>query len=750
MTANPITLLDTSVREEKQKKDRLAWAARLAIFCFSFFLTVLMLMVEEEPTIHQHEFAVGEPAPRTLFSPFSLTYVDEKATEALKQQKSQEVPLAFVADANVSFHIHEKVEHLFAFLHGAKQTQVKDFKLLKQKVPLEISESALKLLWEGSNLEEVRKHIEWLLEQNLTREILDDQKKQELLEKGMIQILIVHPGTKSEKMVPVREILTLSDLREPVEQSVKQMIPKKPSLRDAVLEIFNAVIRPNVTFSDIETKAHQQKARESVPSIEQQIKRDELIVQRGMLVSSETKLRIDLIQKELAKKKVLNKLLALGLLVLLTYFLGFLYLLVFERKTLLSFRQLCLIHTIFLLTLLLCKVISIWPDSSFLLMPVALAPLLLTLLVGPRIGIFSSAVMGVLSAPLAGFSADVILATLLASAAGVFAAVRVRKRVQFLKVGLAIGATYFLVLFAFQIFQEFPVREAFLLSLQGFASGFLITTPLAFLLLPVFEWCFNLTTDITLLELSDLNHPLLKRMVVEAPGTYHHSLVVSTLAEGACEAIGANALLARVGAYFHDIGKIARAQYFTENQPSQAANRHEKLTPTMSCLLIMNHVKDGLELGRRYKLKERILQFIPEHQGTGVIYFFYKKALDEARPGERIRVEDFRYPGPKPQSKETAVVLLSDSTEAASRSLKDPSPESIRQLVRKIINDKFIDGQLDECDLTLRDLHKIQESFMHNLMAIFHTRVRYPVIPETPDRPNLFEEEQFSKFRVNS
>jgi hypothetical protein len=273
---------------------------------------------------------------------------------------------------------------------------------------------------------------------------------------------------------------------------------------------------------------------------------------------------------------------------------------------------------------------------------------------------------------------------------------------------------------------------------NGLLNGALITVPLAFILLPIFEYFFNLTTDITLLELSDLNHPLLRRMVIEAPGTYHHSLVVSRLSEGACERIGANALLARVGCYFHDIGKIARSEYFVENQ-SGRPNKHDKLTPSMSSMLILNHVKEGIELGKKYKLKDSVLHFIPEHQGTGVIYYFYRKALEQAESGEKVDPDDFRYPGPNPQSKETAVALLADSIEAASRSVKEPSAESLRSLVRKIINDKFIDGQLNECNLTLSDLHKIQESFVSDLMAIFHTRVAYPKKPEVKDAPDLFQ-----------
>lgn len=334
---------------------------------------------------------------------------------------------------------------------------------------------------------------------------------------------------------------------------------------------------------------------------------------------------------------------------------------------------------------------------------------------------------------------------LLGSLTGCFAAHGIRKRIHFLKVCISIGAVNAGAMMGFAFFQGWSFPEAWAVTPLGMANGFLVTA-LSFFLVPIFEYLFNLTTDITLLELSDLNHPLLKRMVIEAPGTYHHSLVVSTLAERACETIGANALLARVGCYFHDIGKIARSEYFTENQTPQSCTKHEKLTPSMSCLLIMNHVKDGIELAKKYKLKDVIIRFIPEHQGKGVIYYFYKKALDQAAPGESVKADDFRYPGPKPQSRETAVALLSDSTEAASRSLKEITPDAIRALVRKIINEKFIDGQLDECDLTLKDLHKIQESFVHNLMAIFHTRVSYPKPAEDPGRPDLFEADQFTKF----
>ncbi|HXV27640.1 MAG TPA: HDIG domain-containing protein [bacterium] len=741
----------TTVLRNKEKRSprETVLLTQAGIFLLSFLLASFIIIFDREPMMRGHEFVIGEPSPRTLFSPFELNFVDEKATALLREQKSREVPLVFRSNPQVLKQTRSQVEVLFSALYQIKKKKEGDVVLVDIKPPLALSPDSSRLLLEGDTLEQTRKLLETLLERYLNQEIIDDQTKVGLGELKGGELLIVNPETKTDKVIAVKNLATVTDVRNGAEQGLKEMVPKDQRLRSAVSEIFGAVLKPNLSLAPNETKNRRSKAAESVPAVQEEVKKDELIVQRGMLITADEKLRLEMIQKEMAKQKVKNKLFAVGLELFLAYLLMFLYLLFFERKTLFSVRNVLLIHAILLVSLLICKAVSMWLSISPYLMPVALAPLLLTLLMGPRLGFLGAVISAVFAAPLTDLNSEIVLGALLSSAAGIFAAFHARKRIHFLKIGAAIGCSYFAVIFGFQLFQEFSSQESFSLGLFGLASGLLVTMPIAFLLLPVFEWIFNLTTDITLLELSDLNHPLLKRMIVEAPGTYHHSLVVSTLAEAACEKIEANALLARVGAYFHDIGKIARAQYFTENQAYQSPSRHEKLSPTMSCLLIMNHVKDGLEMGRRYKLKDRILQFIPEHQGTGVIYYFYKKAVDDAKPGENIRVEDFRYPGPKPQSKETAVVMLADSTEAASRSLAEPSPERIRQLVRKIINDKFIDGQLDECNLSLRDLHKIQESFVRNLMAIFHTRVRYPTDPEKRDRPSLFEEDQFSKFRVD-
>ena len=260
----------------------------------------------------------------------------------------------------------------------------------------------------------------------------------------------------------------------------------------------------------------------------------------------------------------------------------------------------------------------------------------------------------------------------------------------------------------------------------GFGSVLLVT-----LLLPLLESLFSVTTDITLLELADLNRPILRKLMLEAPGTYHHSLVVGSLSEAGAEAVGGNPLLARVAAYYHDIGKIDKAEYYVENQ-SSARSRHEKLSPTMSCLIIEAHVREGAEIARRQKLPKAILNGILEHHGTTLMSFFYHKA-HQADPN--VEERDFRYPGPKPRSKETAVLMLADAVEAAARSLTEPTPSRIRGVVTRILDARVEDGQLDESPITFEDLAKIRESFIPILTALFHARVHYPGAPASESAP---------------
>jgi putative nucleotidyltransferase with HDIG domain len=235
---------------------------------------------------------------------------------------------------------------------------------------------------------------------------------------------------------------------------------------------------------------------------------------------------------------------------------------------------------------------------------------------------------------------------------------------------------------------------------------------------------FDITTDVTLLELSDLNHPLLKELAVKAPGTFHHSIIVGNLAESAAKKINANSLLARVGSYYHDIGKMVKPEYFVENEAG-SENKHQSLAPNMSALILASHIKNGLDLAEKYNLPKIIRDFIPEHHGTSLMTFFYSKALS-SKTAQNVNEADYRYPGPSPQSKETAIVMLADTIEAATKTLKNPTTGRMNKLVEELIENKFLEGELDNSELTMRDLKGIIEGFASVLKGIYHKRIDYP------------------------
>lgn len=295
-----------------------------------------------------------------------------------------------------------------------------------------------------------------------------------------------------------------------------------------------------------------------------------------------------------------------------------------------------------------------------------------------------------------------------------------RRRIAIIRAGFIVGLVQATTLFFIEGLRDASVQNYLMFMLNGILSSIIVIG-----VLPIFEYLFKTITNISLLELADFSQPLLRRLALEAAGTYHHSLVVGNLSEAAAGEVGANALLARIGAYYHDIGKLQKPEYFSENQGIKTG-KHDTLTPTMSKLVIMNHVNEGRELAKKYKLNPRLADFIMQHHGNSLVFYFYRRALESSEEDRDVSEEGFRYPGPKPNTKETAIVLLADSVEAASRALDEPTPENIKEVVQKVINNKFIDGQLDECDLTLKDLEKISLVFIRILSAIYHARVTYP------------------------
>jgi len=386
----------------------------------------------------------------------------------------------------------------------------------------------------------------------------------------------------------------------------------------------------------------------------------------------------------------------------------------------------------------------------FFFVPFMLAPMLHSVLLGRAVGAFSAVfvtLIGCLFAP-TGQALTYMILSLVAGITSVLLAHEVRRRLQLLQTGIYAGAVTLmlgLLLGSLDIAACFGPDAVNHLQVLGTGSiaafGTAVATALIISgLLPIFEGAFLLTTDISWLELSDLNHKLLRQMQLEAPGTFHHSLVVASLAEAAAEKIGANAPMCRVCSYFHDVGKLSKPGYFIENQHEGAENPHETLTPTMSALIIIAHVKDGVDFAVKHKLNPRIIDVIREHHGDSLVAYFYHKAREQKKqeidkvdrglenPEDLPRVDEknFRYPGPRPGSRESGIIALADSIESASRSLHKPTPARIRSLVDDLVRQRIQDGQLDDCPLTLRELAIIRESFANTLRSMLHSRIDYP------------------------
>ena len=411
-----------------------------------------------------------------------------------------------------------------------------------------------------------------------------------------------------------------------------------------------------------------------------------------------------------------------------------------------------------ILQLTVVFLISHWVDIyhlrseyKLLLIPFGLVPMVHAVLLGRRVGTFSAVFISIAGSLLIP-TEEVVLYLLMSLACGITVVLltsRVRKRLQLLRAGIYAGglSLVFAVIFGDVLLGAERLLSDGTLFGVAFGVGF-ITALIVSGLLPLLEGTFSLTTNISWLELCDLNHPLLKKMQLDAPGTFHHSLVVASLAESAAESIGANAALCRACAYFHDVGKLKKPEYFIENQADGMENPHDALTPTMSALVIIAHVKDGVDMALKHKLNPRIIDAILEHHGDSMVYYFYRKcqelkALEEDKVGKGLEnIEDlpqvddknFRYPGPRPRSKETGILSLADAIESASRSLKKPNPIKIRGLVDDIVRSRWIDGQLDDCTLTLRELTKVRDSFANTLRSMMHSRISYTKTEEIADR----------------
>jgi putative nucleotidyltransferase with HDIG domain len=497
-----------------------------------------------------------------------------------------------------------------------------------------------------------------------------------------------------------------------------------------VTELARDLIKPNSFYNAQKTDEAKRLARESVPPVSRTIAQGEIILREGDIVTPldvEALRALGLRQVETQWQDVVSTVIFA---LLIAIVLG-LYLFRFRQEYLVRWPRMALLLLLLALFILAAKLMVSDHGILAYLLPTAALSMLLTVLLGPQLGIAVTVLFSIVVGFMAGGSLEL---TVYALVGGLFASLslsKVERLNAFLWAGVFVALANLAVILVFRLPQK-DYGTVQLLTLAGFSflnGGLSASLTLAgFYLLGTL---FDITTSLQLMELARPTHPLLRELLLKAPGTYHHSILVSNMAEEAAGRIGADPLLARVGAYYHDVGKIVRPYFFVDNQV-EGVNVHERLDPRTSAQIVISHVKDGLELAKKYRLPSKVRDFIPQHQGTALATYFYHKARETER--DEINKEDFRYPGPKPQTKETAIVMLADSCEAAVRGERPDSREGIEELVRKIIDGKMLDGQLDECDLTLRDLYEIRSAFVSILQGVFHPRIKYPEENEKNDQ----------------
>ena len=676
----------------------------------------------------------GDISYEDIEAPFRIPVTrTDKEIQELRNEARLSVPYVLDYDTSIVINTFENLRLFFSMIDSLKPglqnrpeiAQDKLVETVSSKFPL-MSETAIRRSIEIDSAEVVISILENIFIHDFYEigiipdtSLLYDPSKSKFVMVIKGEKESIHNRNKFIDVAEAQKILLLS-------------LEKINDQKSIDVEFYNLVgrsfIHPNLHFNSSEYLARLGQEFEQISDVKEVVKQGDIIVRAGARITKDQERKIEImtgmLQRQAVKDgwfyaavpvagRILLTFLALGIL--------FLYLFYFRSDVYNSNKKLLAVLLVFAIQLVFIKFAANFqiPIYAF---PVAMLPIVITVLFDAQIGIISAIALALLLGVMHRFDFTLTFLTISMGTVTSLISSEVRRRTQFIRIVMTTVLSYMIFVIMIESLKLNPVGDLQTLLLYAAGSGF-VSVVLSIFFIPFVETLFSITTDLTLLELSDLNHPLLKRLALEAPGTYHHSISVGNLCEAAAKAIDANPLLARVGAYFHDIGKIEIPEYFVENQLS-IKSKHEQLTPTMSALILSSHVKRGRQLGEKEDIPDDVLNFIEEHHGTMVQTYFYNKAMEQG--GDSKEIDKFRYPGPKPQIRETGIAMLADAVEAASRTLDDPKPARINNLIQRIINDRFESGELDECPLTLRDLAKIREAFSLILIAAFHRRIEYP------------------------
>jgi len=695
-------------------------------------VAALLLLAAAIPGDHGARFAhyrEGDIARERVVAPFDFRVEKDGATLRREQaQAAAAVPPVFVHDLRVSSEMLGRLalfqeRALAALLDSSVRPAERAVRLRDVGVPLS-DESVQALAAPGRARRVLRELGGWL------HEVYDAGV---IAEKHGDQILGYHAVTLREGDADKpRSASLLYDRREAlgmISQRARDALHDDPRGVRLAAEIVAPFVQPDVVYDRAETEWRRVQAQGVVPATIGFVKKDELIVDANQRVTRDALLKLQSLANLQAargeRRELLYPPLARMLLMLLFIAVFATYL---RMELPAVYRDNAMLAMFVLLTAIVFGLaegtVGVFNETEFLI-PLALAPLVVGSLLEKRPALVFTLLLTVAATAISELKTPFAAVAVVGGTTAVYSIARLRHRWHFARALLTIAAANLFGILAWDLGRS---PTAPLLMRDGLAGiiGAFAAVSLAFLMLPVVEHVLGLTSDVTLLELSDLNRPLLRRLQLEASGTYHHSMVVGSLAEAAAEAIGANSLLARVSAYYHDIGKLSKPEYYAENELAMRS-LHQKLAPSMSALVVKSHIKEGLEMARRERLPHAVQHAIPEHHGTMVMAFFYHKALEQDPAARR---EEYCYPGPRPRSRETAILMLADGVEGASRALAEPTPSRIRGLVTRIIDERVQQGQLDECGLTLQELARVREAFIPVLTAIFHVRAPYPEDPK--------------------
>ena len=672
---------------------------------------------------------VGTVADRDYVVERDFPFVDENATEIKRDAREKLVPPVFTLNDAVTrddLLQYDRFSQSLARWRAQGISSATIYQKIQTDFPDRLARDDVSALLRSDDLSRLFQDARSLLEVCLSRGIVDLQAhRDEALAAGAIELRRTQDGLAQSEEIPIDQVLTMDNVRVQMDARVRERAANDAD-GQGILALLEAFAVRNGFYDGDLTQERRSRARADVDPVVEKLARGQVLARRGDIISAPVAMRIQALDAYMRTVDV-SGIIGSALFLLVTFCLA-VYLLslrgagsAVRRNNALLLLGLGLSHLIVSAVVVRFVALPDWIPVSAAI-PTATMSMLIAILVSTPVGVYFSLVVSMALLLLTGQGVHSFLFAFLSGVAATAVVLDAERRLDLVRAGLFLSLLSVVLLVVLGVLANDPPGRFLPLAAWGLANGFFCSI-LTLGFLPVFEYFLNAPTRFKLMELSDLNSPIFKRMLSQAPGTYTHSISVANLAETACEAIGANSLLARVSAYYHDIGKVDQADYFVENQKEH--NRHDEMKPSLSVAVIKSHVRIGIEKARELKLPQAIVDIIAQHHGRGLIAFFYNRAVREGK-NPRVSRDDYSYPGVRPRTREAAVLMLADGVEAASRTLKRPTEARLERLVRDMIMEKFSSGELGDSNLTLKDLELIRKSFVHILEGYFHTRIEYP------------------------